>query len=385
MNQKYPIHIVVIASYFYPKIGGLENYAYLLAKELHSSGDYTISVITSNYADKGYKKEIIDGMTVHRLPIWFNISNTPINLIWYWWLKKIFTAEKPDIIHLHSPVPYLPDMASIAAQKIPIVLTYHSGSMLKNKWPIDILITIYEKIYLHKLFKRANAVVAISQDFAKHRFPQFIAKTSFIPTGVDLTRFKKSPLPTQTEVVTFVGRIEHTSSWKGIEQLLQAMVIVLKNRPEAKLQLVGGGDAIPHYRNRAKELNIDTAITFFGPLVGNDLVDAYKKSNVIVLPSTSDSEAFSVSLVEAMASGRPIIGTTIGGTPQVISHGENGLLVPPKNPEKLAEAITLVLRDQKLAQRLADNGSRRAQEFSWSIRSNQYRQIFQKINVQDNA
>jgi len=365
-------HITVVASYFYPKIGGLENYAYLLAKELHGSGAYTVSIITSNYDGNGYKKEVIDGMTVHRLPIWLKVSNTPINGFWYWQIKKIFAAEQPDIVHVHAPLPFMSDVAAWAAKDRPVVLTYHSGSMLKGTWPVDIIIGLYENIFLSMLFRRANAIVAISQDFAKRRFPQFMDKIYFIPTGVDLQRFKKTPLPQGTEVITFVGRIEHSSGWKGIEYLLQAMVLVIEHRPRAKLELVGGGDAVEYYRKRAEVLGIGSSVILSGPQRGQNLVEAYQRSSVVVLPSTSDSEAFSVTLIEAMAAGRPIIGTNIGGTPQVIIDGKNGLLVPPKDPEKLAHAIERVLGDKKLAIQLADFGAEWAQGFAWEIQTKKY-------------
>jgi glycosyltransferase involved in cell wall biosynthesis len=371
--------ITVVASYFYPKIGGLENYAFLLAKKLHSSGKYKVSVITSNYDGKGYRQEVIDGMTIHRLPITVRISNTPVNLFWSGTIKKIFAVEQPDIVHLHSPVPYMADVAAQAAKDRIVVLTYHSGSMLKGKFPIDAVIGTYEKIFLPMLFKKANAIVAVSQEFAKRTFPQFADKIYFIPTGVDLGRFMKTPLPATTKTVTFVGRIEHSSSWKGIEPLLQAMAIVIKDHPHATLELVGGGDAIAHYQERAQALGIGNSVTFFGPLLGQALVDAYERATVVVLPSTSDSEAFSIALIEAMASGRPIIGTNIGGTPQVIQNGENGLLVAPKDPEALAEAITRVISDGTLAARLADNGAAKAQGFSWDIQAKKYSDLFERL------
>jgi len=376
---KHTTRITVISSYFYPKIGGLENYAYLLAKNLHTSGNYEVSVVTSNHEGGGYRQEIIDGITVHRLPIWMKISNTPVNPRWYGALKKIFAVEQPDIVHIHSPVPFLPDLAAYAAGDRAVVLTYHSGSMLKGKWPVDAVIGLYEKLFLPILFKRADAVVAVSQEFARRTFPQFANKIYFIPTGVDLNRFKKTPLPESTEIVSFVGRIEHSSTWKGIEPLLQAMVIVIEHRPNATLELIGGGDAIPHYRKRAEELGIATAVTFVGPQLGQNLVDAYARGSMIVLPSTSDSEAFSIALIEAMASGRPIIGTNIGGTPQVIENGKNGLLVPPKNPVTLAEAIERVLADKTFARSLADYGAMKAQGFSWDIQTKKYSELFDKV------
>src|SRR6202044_491098 len=104
---------------------------------------------------------------------------------------------------------------------------------------------------------------------------------------------------------------------------------------------------------------------------------------VIILPSTSDSEAFSITLVEAMASGRPIIGTNIGGTPQVIEDGKNGLLVEPKNPVALADAIERVLGDKALAKSLADFGAEKAQGFSWDIQAKKYTDLFRTLLKKD--
>jgi rhamnosyl/mannosyltransferase len=379
MNTSPITRITVVAAYFYPKIGGLENYAYLLAKNLQESGKYNVSVITSNYDGKGYRKEVISGMTVHRLPIWIKISNTPINPMWYWTIKKIFAAENPDIVHLHSPVPFMADVAARAAGKRKVVLTYHAGSMLKGKWLDDAIIGPYEKIFLPMLFERADAIVAVSQQFAKRTFPQYMNKIHFIAPGVDLGRFKRTPLPTKTETVLFVGRIELSSQWKGIAPLLRAMALVIKNRPQATLELVGGGDAIPQYQALAKELGIDASVKFLGPQLGKDLVDAYERVSMLVLPSTSDSEAFGTVLVEAMASGRPVIGTNIGGISQIIEQESTGLLISPGDSEALATSIERILANKNFAQKLADQGAIRSQDFSLEIQTRKYIDLFNTV------
>jgi glycosyltransferase involved in cell wall biosynthesis len=116
-----------------------------------------------------------------------------------------------------------------------------------------------------------------------------------------------------------------------------------------------------------------------GPQYNNDLVDAYGKTTMVVLPSISDSEAFSVALVEAMASGRPIIGTKIGGTPQVINDEKDGLLVPAKNPEALALAIERILSNHGFAQQLGDAGALKAQGFTWDIQISKYKDIYKNL------
>ncbi|HTH93050.1 MAG TPA: glycosyltransferase family 4 protein [Candidatus Paceibacterota bacterium] len=373
-------HVTVVASYFYPKVGGLETIAYTTAKMLQESGNYTVSIISSNYDGKGYRKDMIDGMTVHRLPIAFRLSNTPINFAWSKMITKIFDEEKPSLVHTHSPVPFMADVAAAVAHKkhIPLVVTYHSGSMRKGNFILDLIIGVYELYFLKKLLQRADHIVAVARNFIPVVFPQFINKVSFIPTGVDLERFKKTAVP-NNERVAFVGRVELSSMWKGIEYLIKAMAIVIKKRPSATLEIVGGGDALGLYTQQAKDLNIQDNFITPGPQYGAELVKAFERMNVMVLPSTSDSEAFSVSLVEAMASGRPIIGTNIGGTPQVIDNGVTGLIVEPKNPQALAEAIEKIISDHAFAQALGDAGSLKAQGFSWEIQTGKYIEIYNSL------
>ncbi len=380
-DKKIIPNLTVVSSYFYPKIGGLETIAYTTAKMLHNTGKYNVSIITTNYDGNGYKKEVIDGMNVYRLPIWFKFSNSPINFMWYFEIKKIFTLEKTDIVHTHSPVPFMADVAVQVAHKmnIPTVTTYHSGSMKKGSVLIDLLISIYEKFFLRKMFKTATRVVTVHKAFMKNNYPEVDFKTSFIPTGVDLNRFQKTPIDTTKKIATFIGRIEMSSMWKGIDQLIPAMALVIKKIPDAQLKLVGGGDALEYYKNMAKEYGVGDNVIIAGPKYANELVDVYKDTNLVVLPSTSDSEAFSVTLVESMASGRPIIGTNIGGTPQVIINEKNGLLIEPKNPVALADAIVKILSNPQYAQTLGDNGSEISKDFSWNTQVAKYDELFRKI------
>lgn len=368
--------LMVVAPYFYPRIGGVENYAYNIARRLHEQGAYRVSVITSNTDSNTFERGMIDGMTVHRLPAWFRVSNTPVNPLWYWHCRRIFGAENPDIVHVHAPVPFMADVAARAASGIPVVLTYHAGTMIKGRWPIDLLIRVYERILLAALCRRVTALVTVSSGIAEGHLRRFRDKTHIIPPGVDLEQFAPAPLPAPLRTVMFVGRIERHSQWKGIEPLLRAMQRVREKCPRARLEIVGGGDAVEHYARRAAALGIKESVTFCGPQTGGALADAYHRASVVVLPSTSEAESFGMVLIEAMASGRPVIGSNVGGIPQAIDHEENGLLVPPGDAEALAAAILRLLVDPADAQRLADAGVIKARKFAWDVQVSKYRQLF---------
>lgn len=381
INSNSVIKLCVVAPYFYPRIGGMEMYAHNLAKRLHASGKYEVHIITSNDTGSGYIKDVVDGMVVHRLPILFSISNTPIGLTWYWTIKKIFKQIKPDLVNVHTPVTYMADIASLATHHccIPSVVTYHAGSMLKGKLPIDFIIGAYEYIFLPKLLRRAGAIGAVYPQFLIKSFPDIANKISFLPAGVDLNRFKQKPLPKVLNTVLFVGRIEKSSAWKGLEQLIIAMSLVHLQIPSMRLEIIGGGDAVDVHRKHAHSLGLDGIITFHGPQIGQPVVDAFQRSSLLVLPSTSDSEAYGTVLIEAMASSRPIVASRIGGIPNVITSGVEGLLVEPNNPPELANAIISIVTNRSLAEQFAHAGSVRLNDFSWEKRTREYNELFKNV------
>lgn len=374
-----PRSLVVVAPYFFPKIGGLENYAYEIARRLVRDGGYRVTVITSNHRSRGYSKETIDGVVIHRLPIWRRLSNTPLHPSWYWWMRRIFAIEKPDLIQVHSPVPFMADMGILAAGPTPVVMTYHSGSMRKGRYPVDLFIGIYERFVLPILFRRADAIAAISPDFAKKQLQRFRSKVTIIPPGVDLARFFPSESAGRSPLVMYVGRLERTSRWKGVDQLLDAMATVRLTHPEARLELVGSGDAIPMLRSRARRLGITGAVTFAGARKAHGLVEAYRRASVVVLASQTEAESFGMVLLEAMACGTPVIGTEVGGIPYLIDSDVNGIVVRSNDPPALVRAIGRILADPDLALRYRQRGISTAKKFDWNIQLERYRDLFARI------
>src|ERR1700722_7739443 len=146
--------IMIVAPYFYPNIGGMETYIYAICIGLKEKYNCDIVVVTCSQKRGGYSVENINGMKVYRLPYLFKISNTPINPLWYFTVKKIIKQEKPDVINAHAPVPFLSDIALRAKGDMPYVLTYHAGSMKKNKLLVDMLIGFYENSFLNVLFSK---------------------------------------------------------------------------------------------------------------------------------------------------------------------------------------------------------------------------------------
>lgn len=353
--------ILIVAPYFYPNIGGMETYIYNLCVGLKEKYNIKVVVVTSNQKEKKYSVETIQGIKVYRLPHLLKLSNTPINPLWYFTIKKIINIEKPDVINAHAPVPFMSDIALRAKGDLPYILTYHAGSMKKNKVLPDMIIGLYERFFLNRVFSKSDKIITT---FSPKIFPQLDKhhqKITQISPAVDVKTFNAKKANTKNTLL-YVGRLEKTSEWKGVTYLLDAVAIVKKDIPDIKLFLVGSGDSLGNYKNYAKTHGINDNTQFVGALHGKALTKQYNDANILILPSTSNAESFGIVLIEAMACKKPVIGSKIGGIPYVIDNEKNGLLVEPKNAQQLAQAITRILKDSKFAEKLGENGYKKVVE-----------------------
>lgn len=352
--------VMLVSPYFYPKVGGMEGHVLKIAKGLKAKG-HKVTVVTTLHDKQLSKETRLFGIKVIRLPIAVTISNSPFSPVWFFKLRKIVKDINPDIVEAHSPVPGLADVAFFARRGKKFVIKYHSGSLKKNKSRLlDLLLGIYEKTILKYIFKKADNIMTV--------YPQFIEsligksnKIVFIPPGVNTSLFKPNINVDKIYDILFVGRVEKTSEWKGIDVLLNAIKELRGERPDIALRLVGSGDAIDDYKKLAKKLKIDDNVSFAGAKMGEDLIIEYNSSKILVLPSKTDSESFGNVLIEAMACGIPVIGSNIGGIPNVIENTKNCILTNPGDHHDLAKAI-----DALLSKDTIDRKSlvKRANEFS---------------------
>jgi rhamnosyl/mannosyltransferase len=249
-----------------------------------------------------------------------------------------------------------------------------------------VALAAYEARILPRLLRRADAVVSVSPPVDRWLMPHTEGKAYLVPPGVDQTIFvpagssRVDAGATTASTVLYVGRIERASAAKGIRYLLEAFALVHAELPEARLVLVGGGDAVAEHRRFAAALGIPDAVAFRGTLSLEALVEAYQAASVVVLPSTTDSESFGMVLIEAMACAKPVIGSDVGGIPFVIDDGRDGYLVPPADAGALAGACLEILRAPDLAAALGTRGHRKVRDrFTWHAQIDKYRAIFETL------
>jgi phosphatidylinositol alpha-mannosyltransferase len=275
-----------------------------------------------------------------------------------WGLRKALREairEGFDVIHMHGPHASLPLRALRYSTSLNI-LTFHAT---KPKGKTDRLIAQYVKKYV----QRIHGAIAVSYD-ALNTMKYFIpAEYTIIPNGIDTNRFSPEvkPLPQFDDGslnILFVGRFEPR---KGLKYLIQAFRKIKKKIPKVRLIVVGKGWFTRVNITEARKEDI-----FFEGFVSVEkLPQYYATADVFCSPATG-RESFGIVLLEAMSSKKPVIASNIPGYRRVIKNGENGILVPPKNPKKLEEAITKILTDRELKEKLSSNARKEALKYSWS-------------------
>jgi glycosyltransferase involved in cell wall biosynthesis len=337
-------------------------------------------VITTRLSGLRTSVSVEDGVQVIRLGAWLRLSNTPLSPLWPFQLRRWLRRTGAEVVNAHAPVPGLADLAVAVSGRRPSVLTYHAGSMHKGEpgsGVADRLIGAYERHVLPRVFRRARVLVAVSPVSLAAGQPHAVE----ITPGVDTERFTPgAPASQRPRTVLYVGRMDRSSAWKGVDVLVRAFAELAADVPGARLRLVGGGDAVEDHLRLAAELGVADRVEAAGELTGQALVDAVRTAAVAVLPSRTEAESFGMVLVEAMACGTPVVGSAVGGIPHAVADGETGLLVPPGDPAALAAACRKLLADGELADRLGAAGRLRAeQRFAWPGLMERYTDLFRSL------
>jgi len=159
--------------------------------------------------------------------------------------------------------------------------------------------------------------------------------------------------------VLFVGS---NMQRKGLPVLIRAAPYILASLPETEFWVVGEDRCIPKMKELCRAEGVEHAFRFWGWKSGSELLNLYSQATVLAMPSLV--EAFGVVFLEAMACGIPVVGTYVGGIPEIVKEGYNGLLVAPGDSLQLAQAITWLLRDSELRSRLISGGIETAYRFN---------------------
>lgn len=369
------MNILLLSPYVYPDVGGLETYVFELANEL-AKKSHKITIVSSlkNKAKIKYNENI----SVKRIPYNFKISNTPICLNLYFVLSELHKKNKFDIIISHTPVPFFSDIGMIfsKANKIPHIIFYHCGGLLKGSL-VDILSWIYEKTFQKITLTLADKVVVLNPFVEKYLR---LKNVDNVQMGFNLPEISKEKLEknvqNRSNKIIFVGKLEKSHNWKGVDYLIKAMKIV-QSKYDYELTVVGDGNMKNYYKNLAKNLSVKC--NFIDEKNNKELSFIYKDSKILVLPSFNNAESFGRVIIEAASYGVPAIGSKIGGIPHVIKDKETGLLVQPKDIKGLAKSITYLIENEKKYIEMSKNAYNNSKNYSWNQSINEISKLIKNV------
>ena len=331
---------IVVTPYYHPKIGGLEIYARQLGIALKELKQWDIVVVTSNHAGKQTVADEVDGMKVYRLAPLLKFSNTPLNPAWPFRMRRIFKAERPDVIIVHTPVPSLADAARLGApRKIPFVVIYHAATLQKGDSVVfDTIARAYQR-YERLLLARADMICAVSE-YVKKQFPRkFQTKTQVVTNAVWERDIVARRQPTRAEFL-FVGSLDRTHAWKGLKLIIEAVALVRQRYGDKlTLTIMGDGNDRAGYETLAVSLGIEKFVTFLGNKTGEEKDEAFRKAMALVAYPTSANDAFPTVMLEAWARSVPVVAAKIGPLPSLVSNGKDGYLVRPHDAKALARRL----------------------------------------------
>jgi glycosyltransferase involved in cell wall biosynthesis len=208
-----------------------------------------------------------------------------------------------------------------------------------------------------------------------------------IPMGVDQQRFhKKNQISLgkscDVPIILSVGRLVER---KGLKYLIRAMEQVIKAYPDARLLIGGDGPEKEHLMNESRRLNLEKSVEFLGFISNEEIPKIYSSADIFVLPSivtqSGDTEGLGVVLLEAMASGVPVIGSEIGGITDIIEDGKTGLFVKAGDPDDLAKKILFILSNKDIRENLSREAMNLIdQKFSWDIVTSQFVEVFRNFS-----
>ncbi|MGC2352348.1 MAG: glycosyltransferase family 4 protein [Candidatus Udaeobacter sp.] len=229
------------------------------------------------------------------------------------------------------------------------------------------------EIGLDKLVDTARVIVTVSdyaKKFLRERFPERTDRTRRIYNGLNLAEFERADFSSTPPLILAVGRL---IAKKGFADLIRACGLILERGKSFQCEIIGEGPLENELRGQIERLDLQNFVALSGAKPQREVRQRLAAANVFVLPSVVDPEGgmdnLPTVIMEAMATGLPVVSTNIGGIPEMVVENETGFLLEPGDAVGLANAIEKGIDDRVLAQRLGHAGYQRAHEF-FSIEKN---------------
>jgi rhamnosyl/mannosyltransferase len=306
--------------------------------------------LTHGLRERGHTVDVLSSVQIPRVAVgeWRFSS---LALCWPAIARRL---RDYDVINLHGPVPTMSDMFLLLAGargRVPIVYTHHSAIEIRG---LERICQVYNRVH-RRLARRSDLILTTSEHYATTERVRGGPPTRVVPWGVDVRPAAERPSRQGPLRVLFVGQMR---TYKGLEWLLPAVA----GHPELLLTLVGDGPRRRVYEQTAARLGADN-IRFLGRVPDSVLHAEYDASDVVVLPSVTQAEAFGLVVLEGMAAGCVPVVSDLPGVRDVVA--DVGVVVPPRDVTALRTTLLELATDDAQRVHLAQLARKRAESLSW--------------------
>lgn len=384
--------ILLVTSYDYPHLGGLSTHMTTLKTGLEARG-HTVDTLSFTDVPKWKQYLIARGPS-------FILNKISLGAGYHWtlerrqeFLENILRADKFKQYDIVNAQDVFATRASIAAG-LPTVTTTHGyltyegisrGAVAEGSKHADRLLAVERVGYT-----ATRAVITVDtriKEYVKretgvegHMIKNFIDVEAFKPEVERREEFRKKYGFSLDEKIFFVPRrLNHKN---GVIYPVLSLPAVLEKHPNARVVFAGTGEMMDELKSKSAELGISDHVTLLGAVDHKDMIEYYAMSDIVLVPSVYSAgveEATSISALEAMGSGVPLIACAVGGLKEIVDNGVDGILVPDKDVEALSDAMVHLLENPEEGEKLAETARQKIiDEYSHYAAAEKYEEIYLK-------
>jgi glycosyltransferase involved in cell wall biosynthesis len=362
--------IVDFAAYYPPHIGGMEKYAEELHEHFEKRGCY-ITVFTPHLPTSSPSNETKGNIRILRYPAFDIIFNYPLPKIWkreFWEQWKEINNQKYDVVISTLRFFIQPLMGLLFARhhKIPLLHIEHCSDYVKNTFIISTISRLVDMTIGRFTLSHADTIVTPSQSAARFVKKLSGKNSTLIYRGMPLKEIDailpdneiRAQVGTR-KIITYVGRLIYG---KGVIHLLEAIATL--NRSDVFVVIAGDGPEREVLEQYAQEHELINQILFLGNIPFRSIIGLFKVTDIFVNPSYN--EGLPTSVLEASACRRAVIATNVGGTPEILTHNQSGIIIPPYSTEAIKNSLKELLDNELRRQELGKNARQEIeQKFNW--------------------
>lgn len=356
---------------FWPNIGGIEVLASRYAVAVRARG-HEVLVVTAAVAGLPAVDRYQD-IPVHRFPFWDVLNDRDLEAIASVraGLLRLHREFHPELVHATALGPSIVFERGIRrSREIPLLVTMQQTGIPESRHTTAGT--------LANGLRAANWVACCSESQraqALRMAPEIAGRTSVIPNAAQPLDAPPTALPFDPPTLLCLGRL---SPEKGIDLALRAFALLAPLHPELRLVLAGDGPGRAELEGLAESLGVMPRVEFTGWIHPQDVANVLNRATLVLMPSRR--EGMPVAALEAASMGRPVVAARVGGLPELVVHGETGVLIPAEDPAALASEVASLLARPDRVRELGEASQRRAaNHFGWDRYVESYEALYGKL------